>query len=321
MVIHRLFYTVMHLRLDGDAVVMALSRGGNWTPGEAQFHINYLEMLAAYFALKAFTTDIAHKHVKLMVDNTTVVTCINNMGTSHSIDINKLTKTISLFCIDNNIWLTTAHIAGKYNTEADFESRKDRKETEWSLKRDIFLEAIKIMNIKPNMDLFASRLNYKIRPYASFTPDPEASVINAFSISWEKYTFYAFPPFCLILRTLQKIWHDKATGIIIVPCWPTQPWWPYLTEMLIDHPLLLPRMTDTITLPSDPTRIHPLHKKLQLIMCLLSGDCCKTKEFQKLLQTSLETPGEWEQKSNTAHTLPGGKNTAVQGTLIHFQQM
>ena len=298
-----------------------IKSGGNWTPGEAQFHINYLEMLAAYFALKAFTTDIAHKHVKLMVDNTTVVTCINNMGTSHSIDINKLTKTIWLFCIDNNIWLTTAHIAGKYNTEADSESRKDRKETEWSLKRDIFLEAIKIMNIKPNMDLFASRLNYKIRPYASFTPDPEASVINAFSISWEKYTFYAFPPFCLILRTLQKIWHDKATGIIIVPCWPTQPWWPYLTEMLIDHPLLLPRMTDTITLPSDPTRIHPLHKKLQLIMCLLSGDCCKTKEFQKLLQTSLETPGEWEQKSNTAHTLPGGKNTAVQGTLIHFQKM
>eukprot|EP00794_Sanderia_malayensis_P001725 gene1725-1923_t len=49
-----------------------IKSGGNWNPEEAQFHINYLEMLAAYFALKAFTTEPAHKHVKLMVDNTTV---------------------------------------------------------------------------------------------------------------------------------------------------------------------------------------------------------------------------------------------------------
>eukprot|EP00794_Sanderia_malayensis_P010313 gene10313-11382_t len=118
-----------------------IKSGGNWTPEEAQFHINYLEMLAAYFALKAFTTELAHKHVKLMVDNTTVVTCINNMG--HSIDISKLRKIIWLFCIDNNIWLTTAHIAGKYNTEADSESRKDRKETEWALKTDIFWKLLK----------------------------------------------------------------------------------------------------------------------------------------------------------------------------------
>eukprot|EP00794_Sanderia_malayensis_P002066 gene2066-2343_t len=63
-------------------------------------------------------------------------------------------------------------------------------------------------------------------------------------------------------------------------------------------------MTDILTLPSNPTRIHPLHKKLQLIMCLLSGDCWKTKEFEKLLQTSLGILGEQEQKSNIAHTLP-----------------
>ena len=57
---------------------------GNWTPQEALSHINILEIRAAYFALKTFSETISNKHVKLMVDNTTAVSCLNQMGTSHS---------------------------------------------------------------------------------------------------------------------------------------------------------------------------------------------------------------------------------------------
>ena len=71
---------------------MGDSTGGNWTPEEAAHHITYLEMLATSFSLKAFITIIVNKHVKLMIDNTVVVACINTMGTFHSRLINSLVK-------------------------------------------------------------------------------------------------------------------------------------------------------------------------------------------------------------------------------------
>jgi len=36
------------------------------------------------------------------------------------------------------------------------------------------------------------------------------------------------PPFSVIQRVLQKISEEEATGLLLVPNWPTQTWWPYL---------------------------------------------------------------------------------------------
>ena len=57
------------------------------------------------------------------------------------------------------------------------------------------MEEIKVV---PQIDLFASRLNYQIKPFVAYQPDPEAMAINAFTISWKPYCFYAFHPFSII---------------------------------------------------------------------------------------------------------------------------
>lgn len=44
--------------------------------------------------------------------------------------------------------------------------------------------------------------------------------------------FYAFPPFSLILKCLHKIKTDRATGILVFPYWPSQPWFPLLDSLL-----------------------------------------------------------------------------------------
>ena len=64
----------------------------------------------------------------------------------------------------------------------------------------------------------------------SYQPDPGAFAINAFHLSWDSLNFYAFPPFCIIQKMLQKIRKDSATGVILIPYWPTQAWWPVLTQ-------------------------------------------------------------------------------------------
>ena len=82
-----------------------------WLPTESEHHINYLELLTAFFALLCFYSSLPGKHVKRMIDNTSAVSQINNMGTCHSEECNFLVVQIWEFCISHNIpWLTAAHI-------------------------------------------------------------------------------------------------------------------------------------------------------------------------------------------------------------------
>ena len=55
--------------------------GGNWTIGEAQNHINYIQLFAVFLALQTFEKNLIGKHVKAMVDNMTALSDINHMGT------------------------------------------------------------------------------------------------------------------------------------------------------------------------------------------------------------------------------------------------
>ena len=84
-------------------------------------------MLAIKLALVRFEEQVKQKHVKLMVDNMTALTILNNMGTSRSW---KLNKDVWDWCIVRGIWLTAAHIPGVNNLIADREYRLNRREAE-----------------------------------------------------------------------------------------------------------------------------------------------------------------------------------------------
>ena len=111
-----------------------------------------------------------------------------------------------------------ARIPGCENLEADKVSRTFRRYTEWCLKKALFKNACAKLSVTPNIDLFASRINYQITPYVSYRADPAAFAINAFHVSWQHHLFYTFSPFILITRVLQKIQE------VLVLKWPFQPW-------------------------------------------------------------------------------------------------
>ena len=157
------------------AVMGNVSTGGRWSPDESEYHINCLELKAALFALKCFRDSISGKHVKIMIDNTTAVAVIQNMGTCHSDSCNSIVLEIWEFCISKNIWLTAAHIPGSCNIIADRESRNFRgQDTEWMLNPTLLNKALHTLNFKPQTDFFASRLNRQFKKYGSFRPDPDA---------------------------------------------------------------------------------------------------------------------------------------------------
>ena len=245
--------------------------GGAWLPGESLFHINYLELKAAFLALKSFAAQLCDKHVRLLLDNSTAVACINKMGTSHSVTCNHITYLIWMWCIENNIWISAAHIPGKDNVAADQESRKQNLDAEWKLNVDFLNSALQFLHFVPDIDLFASRINFQFKKYISFKADPEAYAVDAFTFSWSNLNFYAFPPFSVILKTLTKVKRDRAEGVVVVPDWPTQVWYPLLNKLMVGHPFHFPQTVQLLGLPVHPRKIHHLLPKLKLLACRVSG--------------------------------------------------
>lgn len=256
--------------------------GGPWTREEKAWHINYLELLAAFFALKSLASQMRGATVLLQLDNVAAIAFINKMGGTHSRELSNLAVNIWKWCIQRNIFIHAEHLPGTENVQADWESRHLTDLSNWRLNQEIFMlleEALGLFSI----DLFTSRTNTQLPVYCSWRPDPGAIAVDAFSISWKDHYPYIFPPFTLIPRCLNKIKEDNVTVTIIAPLWPNQTWFPLLLECLVSVPLLLPP-TEDILLNSKGKK-HPLAMRghLPLVAWPVSGDHSDQKDFLKEL--------------------------------------
>ena len=181
----------------------------------------------------------------------------------------------------------------------------------------VFLELVKIFG-SPAIDLFASRLNKQVTTFVSWKPDPDALFIDAFSRPWQELNLYAFPPFSVAGRCINKIKQEKAQGVIILPLWPAQTWFPIALQMMTSIPVLLP--PDSIHLPHTNKK-HPLHKTLQLMACQLSGDLLKGEEFRSLLSMSLCHLGGNQISRSINAILRDSTLSAMNGIKIPITQM
>ena len=290
--------------------------GGEWSVEESNDHINVLEMKAAMMALTEFAAQSKNIHIRLMLDNTTAVSYIKEMGGSHSADCNAIARAIWDWAIARNIWLSASHLPGALNVVADRASRIFHDDTEWMLNKSVFETILNQFMIEPNIDLFASAHNYQIQPYVAWKPDREAFAIDAFTLDWSNILFYAFPPFSVIQLVIQKIIHDKSSGIIIVPEWPTQSWFPSMMRLLIDFPIHISRHLKLLTLPNKSHQQHALWKKLNLLACYVSGQPSRTSAFLTQLSTSYLAAGDHLLTGSMTLTSPSGTAIVVKGKKI-----
>ncbi|KAJ8910797.1 hypothetical protein NQ315_004522 [Exocentrus adspersus] len=165
------------------------------------------------------------------------------------------------------LWLYASYIPSKDNWEADQESRILPMDTEWSLAPSAFQTIIQNSGV-PTMDLFASKDNKKFPKYYAWFRDLGASAVDAFTVFWGNDIFYAFPQFALILRTLQKITNDQAAGIVLVPYWKTQVWYPLFEKMVVSKPFFFYPHPNLLFSPYSQES-HPLSQKLTLVAAVL----------------------------------------------------
>ena len=301
------------------AVLNDEETGGFFTCAEMSAigdNINGYEILAIKLAILAFRSFLAPTHVLVKTDNTTAVAYINDMGGTKSKTCNRLARQVWNLCINLNLWLTAEHIEGTKNCEADFQSRTQNDRTEWSLQQSIFDQLCRIFGT-PDVDAFASRLNNKLAKFVSWQCDPGSFHVNAFTLPWHDLYCYLFPPFSLLPRVAQKLHQEQpAQALIIVPFWPTQIWFPAIMRLLVDTPVILPRSQNTLLLPHRPEFKHPLHNKMRLLACKLSGNPSSQEEYQRKLQTSSWPPGATGQSPNMNVILKSGDSFVVQGKLV-----
>lgn len=290
--------------------------GGHWAQAELD-HINVLELKAILMGLHSLCRDDRDTHIRLRSDNTTAVACIDRGG-SIKPNLNAVIEQIFDWAQSRGITLSAQYIQGLHNVEADRASRVKNLDTEWMLQPKVFQLLCQAF-FTPAADLFATRLNAQLPIYVSWKPDPSATHTNAFTMSWADREFYAFPPFSIVGRVLQKIQDDEATVMTILPLWPTQVWFPEALQLLVAPPLLLPQ--HSLFLPQDLSLVHPQAHKLVLTAMILSGKLSKIRAFRQKLPDFCFTPGDRPLYYNMGSISRDGCHFVSAGKSILFRHL
>ncbi|XP_063901621.1 uncharacterized protein LOC135121245 [Zophobas morio] len=183
---------------------------GFWSQEEKKLHINQLEIIAAFLALKCFAREVQNCEILLRISY------INRMGGVQYVELNQRAKDIWTWCEKRRIWIFASYIPSRENTDADRESRRVNVDTEWELGAPLFQTIVERWGF-PEIDLFASRSNAKTDVFCSWKRDPEARYIDAFTVSNSPVSGSSFPGCREALRRSyqQKLVPAEAVEILI----------------------------------------------------------------------------------------------------------
>lgn len=171
-------------------------------------------------------------------DNTTAVSYLSKQG-GRIPAISEEVEQLWEFCLQRGIILKARYLPGKDLPEIDFLSRMAKNDSELGLTHNDF-DMLILQFGTPEIDLFATRFNTKIRRFVSFHPDPKAWAQDAFSLQWRDLGLsYAFPPFNQIGRVLSKLREEGGKMILVTPDWTGATWAPDLREMSVQYPFRL----------------------------------------------------------------------------------
>lgn len=226
------------------------STSGLWNNLESSLHINVLELRAIRLGLLHFAEVVKDSVVAVFSDNTTALTYLSKEGGTHSTTLNREARAILDWAERHSVKILTQFVRGSVNVVADCLSRQHQVlSTEWTLHMEVCHLLWRLWGY-PTVDLFATRLNFRIPNFVSPFQDPEAIATDAFLYNWDDQDLYAFPPFPLIRKVLNKLRASRNTRLILIaPYWPQKEWFPDLLEASTEPPRHLPLRRDLLRQP------------------------------------------------------------------------
>jgi hypothetical protein len=230
-------------------------------------HIQILEAIATFIAMWHFNTGRAlqKKTVLLLTDNIANAYYIAKQGGTGTDTLSRLAEAMIRYSVTHKIRLFVEHIPGAMN-DADLESRRDWDVWDWMINTKTFHKIDQIWG-PHDIDAFATGANSQLERYWSWVPEPKAEATDAMRQIWSGTNLWINPPWAVLHELPTKILRDKAAVTVVIPLWPTQPWFPLFLELLTDIPILLD--TDPLFEPNSYRRLPP--PSTQLIAVRLSG--------------------------------------------------
>ncbi|XP_048030341.1 uncharacterized protein LOC125257733 [Megalobrama amblycephala] len=236
------------------AVLDGHSTQGLWNEHHLSWHINCLEMMAVFLALRVFLPDLRGHHVLVRSDNTSVVAYINHQGGLRSRPLYRLTHQILLWSQGKLLSLRAAYIPGVQNIGADILSRQGLRPGEWRLHPEVVLQIWGVFG-RAQVDLFASRETSHCPLWFSLT-HPAPLGLDAMVQTWPRLRLYAFPPIALLPGVLERVRRDQVRLILIAPRWPGRVWFSDLVSILDGSPWEIPVRRDLLS-QAGGTIFHP----------------------------------------------------------------
>ncbi|XP_069600147.1 uncharacterized protein [Ranitomeya imitator] len=207
-------------------------------------------------------------NVRIYSDNSTAVAYLNRQGGTKSGSLMTIAANIFQLAEAHLTSLTALHIKGVENIRADYLSRNELRQGEWTLNKSIFRRITEAWGI-PQIDLFATRDNRQVQRFASLNTRDHPDMLDSLHHPWRFRLAYAFPPMSLIPLVIRKIRREQARVILIAPFWPKRPWFSCLQTMCLCDPWILP--SDKELLYQGPF-FHPQVKGLHLTAWNLRGN-------------------------------------------------
>ena len=263
---------------------------GKWTSQQREeLHINVLELLAIQYGLLALCQDLADCCILIQADNVTALSYILKKGGTSSPRMSKIALDCWDWAVSRRITLITAHIPGKENAEADLLSRQFQDPADWKLNPEVFKKITELMG-PVSLDLFANLWNRQVEKFYTWKPQPLALGIDALSHPWPQKGAYAFPPWILLPKVIQKIRRESIEVIVVAPVWPKTCWYSHLVSLSVAHPLLLPQKQILADAEGNPPQLKAnLRKNFTLAAWKLSGKVSQVKAFQEGSKISFAT--------------------------------
>ena len=267
---------------------------GKWSPKEAKFHINFLELWTVLLGIKALFRVSSPISLLILCDNTSAVNYINRMGGTKSKFLCNLALELWDYCLSHNIWLKAVYLRGSENVRADTLSRVFSDNHDYFLSDSWFSLLHSHLDFCLDLDLFADRLHHHLPRYSSRFPDPNAELIDAFSFHWTG-NLYLFPPVVLLSRVINKFISDNCQfGLLIAPYHPSSPVFSSILNLCISPPIIL---------PDSAVAREPHHCKVSPLRAwIISCNPSLQKEYLQTLSPICSRTSRKIQSRNTNHT-------------------
>ena len=181
-------------------------------------------MTAIHYGLNSFLAFLESKSVYWFSDNEAAVNNIN-YG-SRKLELQSIALDIFSVCLHNNISLFPHWIPRDMNETADFVSKLVDCD-DWFVSHEFF-KMLDALWGPHSADRFANNQNTKLSRFNSLFWTSNCKAVDAFSQNWADKNNWLVPPIFLISTVIRHLLTCKTRGTLVVPAWPSAPFWPLL---------------------------------------------------------------------------------------------